>query len=101
MSPLYKNGPQDDVNNYRPISVLPVLSKVIEKHVHHIYSNCPENVKSITVPKIGLSDHFAVFFTCKMHNSTTKNNHYTISCKSFKDFDEGKFINDLQSMLWV
>ena len=34
VSPLYKNGPQDDVNNYRPISILPVLSKVIETHVH-------------------------------------------------------------------
>ena len=28
VSPLHKNGPHDDVNNYRPISILPVLSKV-------------------------------------------------------------------------
>ena len=34
VSPLHKNGPHDDVNNYRPISILPVLSKVLEKHVH-------------------------------------------------------------------
>ena len=34
MSPLHKSGPCDDVNNYRPISVLPVLSKILEKHVH-------------------------------------------------------------------
>ncbi|MCG8113419.1 MAG: reverse transcriptase domain-containing protein [Candidatus Thiodiazotropha taylori] len=34
VSPLHKNGPCDDVNNYRPISVLPVLSKILEKHVH-------------------------------------------------------------------
>ena len=32
--PLHKNGPKDDTNNYRPISVLPVLSKLLEKHVH-------------------------------------------------------------------
>ena len=34
VTPLFKNGPHEDVNNYRPISILPVLSKVLEKHVH-------------------------------------------------------------------
>ena len=34
VSPLYKNGDSRDVQNFRPISVLPVLSKVIERHVH-------------------------------------------------------------------
>ena len=32
--PLYKNGPKDDTNNYRPISILPVISKMLEKHVN-------------------------------------------------------------------
>ena len=32
--PLYKNGPKDDTNNYRTISILPVISKMLEKHVH-------------------------------------------------------------------
>ena len=32
--PLFKGGDLENVNNYRPISVLPVLSKVIERHVH-------------------------------------------------------------------
>ena len=31
--------------------------------IDHIYSNSPENVKSVHVPKIGLSDHFPVFVT--------------------------------------
>ena len=39
VSPLYKNGPRDDVNNCRPISILPILSKVLEKHVHDCLSN--------------------------------------------------------------
>lgn len=34
VTPLHKNGPKDDRNNYRPISVLPVVSKLLEKHVH-------------------------------------------------------------------
>ena len=33
VSPLHKNGPIEEINNYRPISILPVLSKVLEKHV--------------------------------------------------------------------
>ena len=31
VSPLYKNGSLEEINNYRLISVLPVLSKVLEK----------------------------------------------------------------------
>ena len=34
VTPLFKGGDAESVNNYRPISVLPVLSKVIERHVH-------------------------------------------------------------------
>ena len=33
VSSLYKSGQKDDVNNYRPIAVLPVLSKILERHV--------------------------------------------------------------------
>ena len=39
VTPLHKNGPYDEVNNYRPISILPVMSKVLEKHVHDCLSN--------------------------------------------------------------
>ena len=34
VTPLRESGPHDDANNYRPISILPILSKVLEKHVH-------------------------------------------------------------------
>ena len=35
MVPLFKNGISTDMDNYRPISVLPVTSKVLEKVVHY------------------------------------------------------------------
>ena len=31
--PVYKKGAVDDPHNYRPISVLPCISKVFEKHI--------------------------------------------------------------------
>ena len=68
--------------------------------IDHVYSNCSENVTSIHVPKIGLSDHFPIFFTRKMHVQPSKGKHYTISYRSFKNFDESKFFNDLQDVPW-
>ncbi len=31
--PLFKKGDQESVNDYRPISLLPILSKIVEKIV--------------------------------------------------------------------
>ena len=30
--PIHKGGPSEDPSNYRPISILPIVFKVIEKH---------------------------------------------------------------------
>lgn len=34
VSPVYKNGKKTDLNNYRPISILPVISKILEKLIN-------------------------------------------------------------------
>ena len=34
MTPLFKSGTKEDINNYQPISILPVLSKILEKYIH-------------------------------------------------------------------
>ena len=34
VKPLHKGGPTNDLNDFRPTSISPVLSKLFEKHVH-------------------------------------------------------------------
>ena len=44
VTPLFKKGVSTDLDNYRPISVLPVVSKLLERAVHHqLYSFCNEH----------------------------------------------------------
>jgi endonuclease/exonuclease/phosphatase family metal-dependent hydrolase len=35
--------------------------------IDHIYTNTKENVLEVMVPKIGISDHFAIFLTRKVN----------------------------------
>ena len=39
VTPVFKKGSTDDVNNYRPISVLPITMKIFEKIVHYQVSD--------------------------------------------------------------
>ena len=34
ITPAYKSGAKDSFDNYRPISILPALSKIFERCVH-------------------------------------------------------------------
>ena len=44
VTPIYKSGERSSMDNYRPISVLPVLSKVIERVVHQqVYDYLEKN----------------------------------------------------------
>lgn len=44
--PIYKSGDKNDIQNYRPISVLPTLSKVLERVV---YSRLAEYLEKYNV----------------------------------------------------
>ncbi len=42
--PIFKSGKCDDKSNHRPISIVYVMSKILEKHVHnHLYNFLMQN----------------------------------------------------------
>ena len=51
--PLFKSGQRNDPSNYRPISILPSLSKIFEKIIHTRISNFLETTKQIPSEQYG------------------------------------------------
>ena len=42
VTPIHKKGPRNILGNYRPISILPTLSKILERHVHNSFTGYME-----------------------------------------------------------
>ena len=38
--PISKTAPKEDINNYRPISILPTVSNIMEKWIHLKFVTC-------------------------------------------------------------
>ena len=65
VTPIYKaSGKRSDFDNYRPVSVLNVLSKVLEKIMYQqLVDYLEENSTKINVAFGGTSAHKMQFFT--------------------------------------
>ena len=61
-NPLHKGGPSGEAKNYRPISILPVWSKVLEKHVLDCLSEFLHNFKFLNKTQSG----FRVGHSCEI-----------------------------------
>ena len=65
----------------------------------HIYTNCQNSTTHCKVHEIGLSDHFPISFTLRKPKQS-RNHHLVKTFRSFKNFDEHEFYQDLQSAPW-
>ena len=68
--------------------------------IDHIYTNTEENIHRVHVERLCLSDHYAVFCNRKSQSNISKHSHQIITYRSFKNFEENRFINDLNSVPW-
>ena len=68
--------------------------------IDHIYTNFDEKIAHAHVCIISISDHFAGFCNRKLNNCVKCNTHQTIIYRSFKNFDENSFINDMHGVPW-
>ena len=79
VTPIYKDGSKDDVSNYRPISVLPVTMKVLERLVHHQFYDFLTVHNLITSNQSGFR---------KQHSTASALIHFTDQI--LQDIDAGK-----------
>ena len=63
--------------------------------IDHVYTNTPDHVTEVNVPKISMSDHYPVCITRCTKNLFKKKTHTTIEYRDYKNFDEPNFLQDL------
>ena len=61
--PLYKGGNRKEVGNFRPVSLLPLPSKIIEKIVHDRINTHLENLDLLDVKHGGFRKHHSTIHT--------------------------------------
>ncbi|MCG8078589.1 MAG: hypothetical protein JAY75_20420 [Candidatus Thiodiazotropha taylori] len=66
----------------------------------HVYTSNEENISTAHVCQLGLSDHFAIFCNRKINYCFKKNTHKSIKYRTFNNFDEHAFLNDLVTVPW-
>ena len=103
--PLYKGGDKDEASNYRPIALLPTLSKIIERLVKKRFLSFLLKYKILTTHQFGFLSNSCTndaMFDLFNNVYSSLNNHHstaTIFCDFSKAFDcvnHNILINKLQ-----
>lgn len=64
IKPLYKKGDKNDMNNYRPITLIPVLSKIFEKVMFNKLYNFVTSFNILKKEQFGFKKHSSTTLAC-------------------------------------
>ena len=81
VTPVFKKGDMDDVNNYRPISILPIAMKVFEKVVHYQVYDFLDSSKILSSSQSGFR-----------HGHSTDTAVICVSDFILKELGKGKYV---------
>ena len=79
----------------KPTRITPCTASLID----HTYGSNPEKVRAVEVSKISISDHFPTSFVYKA-SFGNKQCHFVTKFRSFMNFNEALFLNDLKPVPW-
>ena len=88
--PVFKNGIQTNMSNYRPISLLSVCNRILEKIMYNRLSNFIEKMNIIYAKQFGFrshhsTEHAILSIVDKIHEGIEKG---MFSCGIFLDFNK-------------
>ncbi|KAG6465366.1 hypothetical protein O3G_MSEX015108 [Manduca sexta] len=104
VTPIHKKGPKNEIANYRPISKLCLLAKILERLVFDQVYECFKSTFTSqqhgfikgrsTISKLV---NFNEFLTTNMDNANQIDTIYTDYCKAFDRIDHSILLNKLKS----
>ena len=86
--PTFKNGDRLDVNNYRPISFISNISKIIEKLIHKRHNSFLERNNIVYLSHFGFKDKHSTTYTFNKITDRIKEagGHGLYACSVYLDF---------------
>ena len=79
----------------KPTRITPHSSTLTD----HVNTTNPEKISECYVPSYSISDHFPACFSTKTNCKILKNEHITVTYRSFKNLNETQFFQDLATDL--
>lgn len=92
-------GTMEDYNLSQVITEPTRITQDSSTLVDHVFTSEPSKIRSTSVKKIGLSDHYPTCVVIK-NSFGIKHSHTKIKYRCYKHFDETSFIKDLNDGPW-